>query len=381
MFIPSMWLGSQEIRVESKSMSKRKIKFEGFLATQSGGRSVVMIRATAGELAEVAAVERLSRDETGRAVGFQRPQVSGHIGEIRNYLEQEDAVLPNALVLAFVGGAKIISGKGAQCVLEVTVDDRPPGFVVDGQQRLTALTQTGREDFQVFASCLLCKDMEELRRQFILINNSRPLPKSLIYELLPGVNELPARLTSRALAASLTETLNFDESSSLHGQVKMQTHPAGVIKDTALQKAILNSEAAGSIQVLMDRKDGLKDSHSLMSNFFAAVQKVFEKDWVGHKPTTSRLVHGAGVVAMGFVMDEIYAKTHSVTVASFVEGLQPLIGKTAWTEGHWHFSGDEQVAWNRIEFTPRQVQQLAEHLVALVRQSGRSKSSKARSKA
>lgn len=346
-------------------MSK-KIRFDGFLAVQ-GGRSVVMIRATAAQVAEVASIERLSRDSEGRAVGFQRPQVSGHISEIRSYLEQDDAVLPNALVLAFVGTAKVIAGKGAQCVLEVTVDKSPPGFVVDGQQRLTALAYTGREDFQIFASCLICKDMEELRRQFILINNSKPLPKSLIYELLPGVNELPERLTSRSLAASLTETLNFDESSSLYGLIKMQTHLGGFLKDTALQKVIMNSEAAGAVQVLMTRKDGLRESHMLLSNFFEAVQKVFPKAWEGHKPSTSRLVHGAGIVAMGFVMDEIYAKSHSVSVASFVKGLEPLVGKTAWTEGHWQFSDGERVAWNRIEVTSRQIQQLAEHLVALVR--------------
>ena len=249
----------------------------------------------------------------------------------------------------------------------MTVSDRPPGFVVDGQQRLTALTQTGRDDFQVFASCLICKDMEELRRQFILINNTRPLPKSLIYELLPGVNELPERLTSRALAAALTEKLNFSHESSLRHQVKMQTNPTGIIKDTALQKAILNSEAAGAVQVLMSRKSGLNDAEELLSNFFSAVQAVFPDAWSQHKPTTSRLVHGAGVVAMGFVMDEIYAKSHSSEVDAFVDGLKPLVGKTAWTDGHWHFSDGEQIAWNRIEYTPRQVQLLAEHLVSLVR--------------
>lgn len=348
-------------------MPKKKLRFEGFLATQGEGREIAMIRATASEIASIASVERLTRDASGRAVGFQRPQVAGHISEIRSYLEQDDAVLPNALVLAFVDNARIVSGKGAQCTLEVTLDDKAPGYVVDGQQRLTALLQTGREDFQVFASCLVCRTLEELRRQFILINNTRPLPKSLIYELLPGVDELPERLTSRALAASLTERLNFSEASSLRHMVKMQTNPSGVIKDTAIQKAILNSEAAGAIQVLMSRPDGLDASHALLSNFFAAVQQVFPKAWTGHKATTSRLVHGAGVVAMGYVMDEIYARSHSGSVEAFVTGLQSLEGKTAWTEGYWQFSDGEKTAWNHIEFTPRQIQQLAEHLVSVVR--------------
>jgi hypothetical protein len=185
--------------------------------------------------------------------------------------------------------------------------------------------------------------------------------------LLPGVDALPERLTSRALAAALTEQLNFADGSSLRHQVKMQTNPSGIIKDTALQKAILNSEAAGAIQVLMSGKDGLRASRQILDNYFAAVQQVFPQAWAQHKPTTSRLVHGAGVVAMGFVMDEIYARSHSASIDAFVTGLQPLVGRTAWTEGHWHFGDGEQIAWNHIEFTPRQIQQLAEHLVSLVR--------------
>ena len=51
---------------------------------------------------------------------------------------------------------------------------------------------------------MVCADEAELRRQFVLINNTRPLPKSLIYELLPGVDGLPSRLSNRAFAAELT---------------------------------------------------------------------------------------------------------------------------------------------------------------------------------
>src|SRR3546814_13396475 len=93
-----------------------------------------------------------------------------------------------------------------------------PGFVVDGQQRLSALAEVDR-DFQVFVSALICRDEAELRRQFVLINNSKPLPKSLIYELLPTVDDLPARLSRRSEAADLTGRLNF-EATSLKGYIK-----------------------------------------------------------------------------------------------------------------------------------------------------------------
>lgn len=347
-------------------MPKKILRFDALLANQGPERTVAMIHATAAQIHSIATIERLARDAQGRAVGFQRPQVTGHISEIRDYLEQSDAVLPNALVLAFVGNAKITS-RGGATVLEVTVEGSPPGFVVDGQQRLTALALTGREDFEVFASVLICRDLDELRRQFILINNTKPLPKSLIYELLPNVDKLPERLTARALAAEMTERLNFKKDGSLHRMIKMQTNPTGIIKDTALQKSISNSEQAGAVQILMSDEGGVERSIEMLDNFYHAVRQVFPDAWNGHKPTTSRLVHGAGIVAMGFVMDEIHARHHATTVDSFVEGLQPLVGQTAWTDGHWQFGSDELVPWNRVENTSRQIQQLAEHLVGLMR--------------
>jgi DGQHR domain-containing protein len=345
---------------------KKTLKFEALLADQGTSRSV-MVRATASQIAQIATIERLGRDAQGRAVGFQRPQVTGHIAEIRDYLEAPDAVMPNCVVLAFVGDARIVTKRGGGTVLEVDVGDHPPGFVVDGQQRLTALGQTGREDFQIFASCLICRDMKELQRQFILVNNTRPLSKSLIYELLPGMPHMPERLSPRQLAAALTERLNFDPASSLRKAVKMQTNPTGVIKDTALHKAIINSDAAGAVQIVMSGKKDVTPAFELMNNFFAAVQQVFPEAWHGHKPTTSRLVHGAGITALGYVMDEIYARRHATSQADFEEGLAPLVGKTAWTDGHWNFADGEVVRWNRIENVPRQIQQLSEHLVGLVR--------------
>ena len=348
-------------------MVSKKIVFDALVAAQSTQHGVVMIRATASQVHQIAAIDRLSRDETGKTSGFQRHQVTSHIAEIRSYLEQSDAVLPNALVVAFVDGAAVKVAKDGTAKLEIDLSKDRPGVVVDGQQRLTALTLSGRGDFHVFVACLICRNLDELRRQFILINNTKPLSKSLIYELLPTVSDLPTRYSARTLAASVIEKLNFDPSSSLHKFIKMETYPSGIVKDTVVQKAIMNSETAGAIQVLLHRERGEDEAAELVSNFFHAVRQTFADDWEGHKPTTSRLVHGVGIVAMGYVMDEVYSRQKSASIDAFKEGLRPLVGNTAWSHGSWHFSSDDVVPWNRLEFTPKQSLQLAEHLVGLIR--------------
>ena len=233
---------------------------------------------------------------------------------------------------------------------------------------MTALSGLPDKDFQIFVSIIVCPDVEELRRQFVLINSTRPLPKALIYELLPGVRGLPKRLTSRSFAAMLTERLNFDCDSSLRGLIFQHTNPSGVIRDTALQKVIMQSMSDGAIREIPAEKQFGSGFH-LISEFFAGVQRVFPSDWKGHNAKTSRLVHGAGIVAMGFVMETIAARHGASTSAEFSDGLEVLKGRTAWTSGTWQFSETERVPWNAIENTPRQIMTLAQYLVSIVRRS------------
>jgi DGQHR domain-containing protein len=350
-------------------MSSTQFKFRAVAARQARGAHVLTFAAKAGDILATCEISRAGRSESGKLFGFQRPQIAGHILEIQDYLQKPEAVLPNAVVVGFLGGTKIKSlGDG---VVEITISTASgkPGFVVDGQQRLTALAKTNREDFEVFVSCVVCDSEEELRRQFILINNTRPLPKSLIYELLPEVKALPKRLTSRALAAKLVELLNYRQESSLHGLIAMHTNPGGAIKDTSLQKVIMNSADSGAIRDHADAATRMEFGYEMLSNFYAAVAQVFPKAWHMHTPRTSRLVHGAGVVSMGYVMETLYSRTGTIAVEDFAEGLRPLARTSAWTSGTWTFTDGSVIKWDEVENTPRQIQRLALHLVGKVKRS------------
>jgi hypothetical protein len=148
--------------------------------------------------------------------------------------------------------------------------------------------------------------------------------------------------------------------------IYQHTNPTGTIRDTSLQKIIMQSMSDGAIREYpSDEQFGR--GFTLISEFFAGVQKVFPDEWKGHNAKTSRLVHGAGVIAMGFVMETIAARHGALTAEEFSEGLKPLRGRTAWTSGFWQFSDTERIPWNAIENTPRQIMALAQHLVAIVR--------------
>lgn len=343
-------------------------RFKAIRASQAEGHDVFCFAAAPTDVLAFSEIDRVGRQDNGELRGFQRHQIAPHIKEIRDYLKRDDALLPNAVIVAFLGNVTVKDhGDG---IVEVTIkvhDDQPrPGFVVDGQQRLTALSGLNKPGFHVFVSALICKDYNELRQQFVLINNTRPLPKTLIYELLPTVDGLPERFTSRKLAARLVDRLNFRLDSVLHGEIRQHTNPQGILSDTAMQKIVMNSTSDGAIRHLIKEDNFEELAFDLLNSFFKAVVEVFGNEWVGMSPKTSRLRHGAGLVAMGFVMEQLYSTDVAnceTTYEKFVVGLSALKAHTAWTSGTWNLSDADRRAWNGIQNTPSDIDILSNFLV------------------
>jgi DGQHR domain-containing protein len=338
--------------------------FNAVCAQQSDEHVVLSFAARAADVLRFATIDRIGRNAQGVLSGFQRPQVAAHIREIRDYLEKPNAVLPNPIVVAFTDRVSVERLEGGVVRLSINMSTGAPGLIVDGQQRLSALAEVDR-DFQVFVSALICRDEAELRRQFVLINNTKPLPKSLIYELLPTVDNLPPRLGRRSTAADITARLNF-ENTALKGYIKQHTSPEGMIADTVMQKIVIESLSNGVLRELIHGPKGVERCVRLVSNFFEAVKKTFPEAWHGHEPATSRLLHGAGVQAMADVMEVLVQRGEARSVEEFREGLECLKGKTAWTRGEWNFE-DEVRRWNSLQNVNRDVALLKHYLVGLIK--------------
>ncbi|WP_281978768.1 DGQHR domain-containing protein DpdB [Pseudorhizobium flavum] len=344
------------------------LNFPAIRARQSEAHTVLSFAALASDLQKFALIERVARDAEGALSGFQRPQIAGHIREIRDYLEKPEAILPNPIVVAFTENVRILEEQpDGRCEVEIDTSGGAPGLVVDGQQRLTALGQVEEKDFQVFVSAIICRDEEELRRQFVLINNTRPLPKSLIYELLPTVTGLPRRLGDRSVAANIAARLNYDETSSLKGMIYQHTNPSGIIRDTAIQRVIINSMSDGVMREMMREPDGADLSFRLVSEFYRAVKFVFRNEWEDHTPKTSRLVHGAGIMALGYVMEILALLDGARTWDDFSKGLACLVDNTAWTSGEWNFGEGDKRHWKSVQNVNRDIVSLAQYLIGIVR--------------
>lgn len=343
--------------------------YKAIRAKQAPDHDVFVFAAKPKDILSFSEIERVGRNHDGELKGFQRHQIATHIREIRDYLSREDALLPNAVIVAFIDGITVSdAGDG---ILDVTIhaDESKPGFVVDGQQRLTALSGIENASFEVFVSVVVCKDYNELRQQFVLINNTRPLPKTLIYELLPEIEGLPNRFTARKFSARMVDRLNFTQSSPLYGAIRQHTNPRGQLSDTALQKIVMNSASDGAIRELVQYEDREDRAFTMLCEFFFAVREVFAPEWEGMTPRQSRLVHGAGLVAIGFVMDHLFIREGARDRKEFAKSLRLLQPFTAWTCGQWQFSEFDIRSWNGIQNTPTDIDTLTRHLIGLLKKA------------
>jgi DGQHR domain-containing protein len=157
-------------------------------------------------------------------------------------------MLPNAIVVAFdkrvrfepsdvqLGGpAYTRIGTLVIPIDESLPDANRPGWIVDGQQRVAAIRDAEVKRFPLCITAFIKASAKEQREQFILVNSTRPLPKGLIYELLPTTeNRLPSALQRRRFPAYLLDRLNHDDNSPLACIIQTPTAPKGLINDNSI---------------------------------------------------------------------------------------------------------------------------------------------------
>src|SRR4051812_1836672 len=230
----------------------RLLRLPALAIQQSPGRILYSFAVDGKELHSFAAVSRVRRDSAHELDGYQRAESLAHIRTIRKYLESADAMLPNALVVAFDSRVRFLATRGSRKsdevragqlvvpVIQNAKEFEKPGWIVDGQQRSAAIRDAEVDRFPVCVTAFITDSVAEQRSQFILVNSTKPLPKGLIHELLPATPEesLPMELLKKRFPAYLLDRLNYDPDSPLYKRIRTPTTPAGTIKDNSVLKMI-----------------------------------------------------------------------------------------------------------------------------------------------
>jgi DGQHR domain-containing protein len=364
--------------------SPRVLRCRALWARQTDDYPLYLFFLTPAELLEVADVSRISRSDAGKLIGYQRPEVRRHVREIAEYLDGDDfAVLPSAIILALSSRVTFTRSRGphvedGRCVAGTLAIPRPrgrgpkPAWIVDGQQRALALSKCRRQDLPVVVSGFVADSVDLQRDQFLRVNNTRPLPRGLITELLPEVStNLPPRLAARKIPSAVCDWLNQHAESPFHGLIRRASSagsPARVVTDTAVVKMIGDSlhSPSGCLFPYRNIATGETDLDGIcgvLVAYWKAVRNVFPDAW-GKPPSRSRLMHGAGIVSVGRLMDRVMAGINPLTPKA-VEQAERELRKVApvcrWTGGVWE--GLNDLPWNAVENTARHISALSNLLV------------------
>ena len=353
---------------------------------QPSGTPVFLFTVTAAELLQVADISRISRDEEGQLIGYQRPEVRRHVNQIVEYLDGDSVLFPHAVIVALPSTVKFRQSRGpgthdglaAAGTLEIPLPkpgEPRPGWLVDGQQRALALARTKRQDLPVPVTAFIADDIEVQRDQFLRVNNVQPLPRGLVTELLPEVwTSLSPKMSAKRIPSALVDLLNRQPASPFHGLIKRAStpdteKPQAVVTDTVLVSAIeesLNSSAGAlyPYRNMATAETDIDGIYRLLLCYWRAVRATFPDAW-GLPPTQSRLMHGTGLRAMARLMDRVML-TIDPAQKDAEEAVRRELDKVApycrWTAGEWDDLG---VAWDALQNIQRDIRMLSNYLVRL----------------
>ena len=351
---------------------------------QTAGCPLYLFSLTASEILQIADISRVSRDQSGDLIGYQRPEVRQHIQEIVDYLDGDQVIFPNPIIVALSSTVKFTSGRGptvgdgatAQGKLEIPLPlngEPKAGWIVDGQQRTLALARAKRQDLCVPVNAFVTDSIDIQRDQFLRINNAKPLPRGLVTELLPTISSpLPARLALRRMPSTLCDLCNSDEQSPFRGLIKRSStdnelRRQAVVTDTSIVKMLEESltSPSGCLFPFRNMTSGETDFAGIwqvLLVYWSAVRTTFPDAW-GKPPSQSRLMHGAGIRAMGRLMDRVMATIdprNKAAAEQVLEDLALVAPHCHWTAGTWEGLG---MRWNDIQNVPRHTNELSSYLI------------------
>ena len=365
-------------------INKLLLKRSAVRLDQSGAHPIYQFSLRGDELLEIADISRIDRTSENILTGYQRPAVKKHIQEISDYLDGEEIIFPNSIILALSSttkfkqsrGPRTNDGPGVTGTLEIQLpgaSGRKPGWIVDGQQRALAIAQSKKPHLPIPVNAFVTDDLEIQRDQFLRVNSAKPLPRGLVTELLPEVSlALPSRLAARRIPSLICSMLNDEKDSPFHKLIRRPSCSDDISKQALVaDNSIINmiqesiSSPTGCLFPYRNMATGETDCNAIyeiIAIYWKAVRQTFPNAW-GVSPTKSRLLHGVGVRAMGRLMDKImpYINISNRQSLALVEReLQIIAPICRWTEGTW----DElSIEWNELQNVPRHIHLLSNFLI------------------
>lgn len=264
---------------------------------------------------DLRAIAYYNQREVDRKDGIQREFKQLRSKEIAEYLEEDDAVLANNIIINLelekngFAFEDIYDEANKKLNIGLLIrksrrDHKKTAFVIDGQHRLRAFEFSNQNSFPLVISAMIDLSLAEVAEIFVKINYyQKPVNKSLVLDLL-GISK--KMFPDYFILHNVVEKLNNDMASPFYGNIKMLGTGKGYVSQASLISAIEKYKIREKLKAIdiTPTEDVL---YNLIWNYFEAVKETFAEFW-GEKKILSKNI---GIRAMFNVMESVLQKTIS----------------------------------------------------------------------
>ena len=236
------------------------------ISLKQKGLPLFIFKMKASDLLNLTIIEpRTSENKTA----LQRILDKKRLKEIAVYLLNEDAAIPNNIIVNFNSKTKFIPEKinGVECGY-LEIPEEKCAYILDGQHRLMAFNYLDNLDFEVPVVGFLNLNLKTAAHLFTVINTTqKPLSKSLLLDIRHYIGDTKQ---AEKIATDTALKLAESKSSPLFKKVKVSKNEKGVISLEQLVKLIFPFVDIGGI---LERS---KHPERVIENYLNAFLETFE---------------------------------------------------------------------------------------------------------
>ncbi len=237
----------------------------------------------------------VSRRIEDKVLGYQRSFSKSRIKEIKNYINQEQGVIPNSILVNLDQGKYSYSEEEQLLTLNQT---ESLGLIIDGQHRIKG-SYEANPDFKLMVVATLNLSIKQQARLFVTINRTQKgVPASLYLDLLPllegDIDDFDQEgISAERRATEIATRLNEDEESPLY-QIIRRTGDTGF--------GISLNEFVNQMKDYVDPQKGklanlgFEQQYKVFEIYFRSLKAVFLEQWEDQKSYMFKTVGFGGIM-------------------------------------------------------------------------------------
>jgi DGQHR domain-containing protein len=255
---------------------------------------------------------------------IQRIRSDSRCKEIGEYVQKQDSVLPNSIVVNLTEHVRIepTARTGISTVIFPSTEGKF-AYLLDGQHRVGGFEHSNGVEFD-FPVVALHKAADHIAGKIFADINSKQEKVSDVH-LLDLYYKIKALPQEDAAAMDVVGLLNADNNSVLKGKIKTNVGQKGTwIKNTFLKMILQPYIGKGGILAQRTSSQQAK----VFKSYLQAVSELFQEAWDSKKHVLTKAM-GIEIV-MGVFKDVVSRcqayEANQLTVESFKRQLKPLVG-------------------------------------------------------